>query len=245
MTKVKPIEQEFLQDLTHAIERLDKPRKPSTKYKPSSLGGCMRNMFFMVTGVEPTVEKRTYTNIGITETGTDRHEHLQKALSKMQKLGYDCEWISVSDYIKKVEPAGTKVTKDMGYETKCYNSILDMNFLADGVVKYKGVYYLIEIKTETLFKWQGQTQPYQKHIKQASAYGLCLGIDKVFFIYENRDNSDKKVFKLDITTAMKEEVIAEVEECNGFVERQEVPPKDTAGNNCTYCKYKAECKRWG
>lgn len=247
--KEKTVEQEFLFQLNETISRLDaeNPRKPSQTYKPSSLGGCMRNMYYQVIGAEQDPnKKRDASGVGITEAGSDRHERIQKAVAEMKRLGYDFEWIDVAEYLKQWPQQGTEVVQKQGMETKLKNTILNMSFLCDGIVKFKGKYYVLEIKTEASFKWNGRAEVVEQHKYQASAYSTCLGIDGVIFIYENRDFCSKKSFMYEVTDQDKEErVIHRIATCDSYVERKIVPPMTTIQSLCKYCNYKERCAKDG
>src|SRR5690606_11740101 len=125
-TQEKTVEQEFLFQLNEAISRLDgeNSRPPSKSYKPSSLGGCMRNMYFQVIGAPLDPAGTTDASfVGICESGTDRHERIQTAITNMQRLGYDCEWIDVEEYLKVRPQTGTEVVSKQGMETKLKNTV--------------------------------------------------------------------------------------------------------------------------
>ena len=87
-----PIEQQFLNDLKASIELTEKKNKrmPSQTYKPSSLH-CIRNMYYQIKGYEPIKDRTTSEFIGICESGTDRHERIQNAVSEMKNNNIDCE----------------------------------------------------------------------------------------------------------------------------------------------------------
>lgn len=245
ITENKPVHEQFLYELNDTIARLQEPHKPSKSYKPSSLGGCKRNVYFQIQGVEQDKQKVDSNLAGICEAGSDRHEKIQTWVSKMSEAGYDCEWIDVEKYLKAFPVTGTSVVKKSGMETKCYNSILNMSFLCDGIIKYLGNYYILEIKTEASFKWNGQTKPFEKHIVQATCYSCCLGIDDIIFVYENRDVCSKKAFLTHVTNEMKESlVISEINEIDEYVNTNTVPPKTDHINECKYCNYKETCKRY-
>ena len=80
-----PIEKQFVEDLKRSIELNDKKesRKPSQTYKPSSMN-CLRNMYYQRIGIEPESESNAVL-IGICESGTDRHERVQEAISRMKE----------------------------------------------------------------------------------------------------------------------------------------------------------------
>lgn len=243
--EVMPAEQAFLADLIAVIERTSETRTPSKSYKPSSLD-CLRKMYYQVVGEPPAVGQEDHGLIGMSETGSFRHGIVQQAVMNMQKMGIDCEWISVADYIKKHKPAGTIVVKECGNETKCYNSILNMSFLCDGVIRYKGKYYILEIKTEVSMKWATRKAPDDQHITQATCYSVGLGVDDVMFMYENRDLCSKKSYIVHVTEDMKQErVVGKIAECENYVSKLTPPPKTTVVKHCRYCKYKTACRRDG
>lgn len=245
--KEKSVEEEFLFQLNEAISRLDleSDRRPSQSYKPSSIGGCMRNCYYQVTGAEMDPDrKKEASNVGILQSGTDRHERMQEAISHMKRLGFDFEWIDVEEYLKKWPQPGTEVVSKQRHETKLKNTILNMSFLCDGIVQYNGKYYILEIKTEVSFKWNGRVDVVELHKSQAASYSTCLGIDGVIFIYENRDFCSKKSFMYEVSDIDKEEkVVHFIATCDSYVERGIVPPCEPA--HCKYCNYKGVCKRDG
>lgn len=238
----------FLYELDETMSVLDlRERKaPSMTYKPSSLGGCKRNMYFQVTGAEQDKIKKNSGLIGICESGTSRHEILQTWVSRMYECGFNCEWVDVETYLEEHPVTGTIVREKSGMETKCYNKVLNISFLCDGIIKFDGEYYILEIKTEDNFKNQKRLVPEKKHMVQATAYSVCLGIDKVIFLYENRNYCTRKSYLVNVTDDMKNDlVVSEIEEVQSYVDRGQVPPKTEEKKNCTYCNYKEECKKWG
>src|SRR5690625_525745 len=86
--KEKTPDQEFMAIYNETIKRTQKQRTPSKTYKPSSLGGCMRRMYYEVTGA-PVDEGRTIEPnfVEIMHSGTDRHERIQKNILAAEKLG--------------------------------------------------------------------------------------------------------------------------------------------------------------
>jgi CRISPR/Cas system-associated exonuclease Cas4 (RecB family) len=239
---------EFQNYLNQAIVMLEKEnrRQPSQTYKPSSLGGCMRMNYFQVTGAPLDVDSDIDADfVGICESGTDRHERIQNAVIEMKRLGIQCEWVDVEKYLTMYPQPGTELVSRQGNEFKLRNTILNMSFLCDGIIKFGGKYYILEIKTEVSFKWSGRTDAEEKHKVQASAYSTCLGIDDILFVYEQRDLCKKKFIHILVTQEDKEEkVIHYINTCQDYVERGEVPPKSELKSDCTYCNFKEECKKW-
>ena len=243
-----PVEQQFLQDLKASIERVDalEARKPSQSYKPSSMQ-CIRNMYFQVTGEAQDNERSNYCLVGICESGSDRHERIQSAVCRMKETGIDCEYIDVADYVEEHRLDYLEIRGKSGFETKLYHKSLNISFLCDGIIKYKGNYYILEIKTETVYKWQSREGVADEHRDQATTYAACFGIDDVLFLYENRDNCDKKAYILHVTEDMKTEMLGKIEACDGYVSRLIPPPKpeDVPKKVCSYCSYKTACRKAG
>jgi CRISPR/Cas system-associated exonuclease Cas4 (RecB family) len=247
-TKQKTPEQEFLYMLEQTISRLDNEnkRKPSQSFKPSSLGGCLRKVFYQVEGVEEEGDIRSADSVGITESGTDRHERIQKAVAEMNRMGYPCEWIDVEEYLIKRPQTGTRVVERKGMEVKLFNDVLNLSFLCDGIILMRGIYYVLEIKTEVEFKFQGRTQAEDNHITQACCYSATLGIDRVMYLYENRNLCQKKTIVYIVSDEDKfNRVIAPIETVNAHREAGTIPPKTDKKKFCNYCDYKTQCRRDG
>ncbi len=248
-TNEMPISQQFVADLKAAIEKQDslKGRKPSKSYKPSSMT-CIRNMYFQVIGAEQDEGRANSCLIGMAQTGSHRHDKLQEAISLMKDFNIDCEYIDIEEFIKIRNLDHLQVVERKGFETKLYHKDLNISFMCDGIIKYKGQYYILEIKTETIYKWQSREGVSPEHIPQGSAYSLSLEVDQVLFLYENRDTCDKKAYVLEITDEMKYDlVLSKIEECDAYVDSLIPPPKpkDITKKDCQYCRYKKECRKAG
>lgn len=238
-------EQAFLGDLKRSIEMTnDKAeREPSKTYKPSSMT-CIRNMYYQVTGYKRDPQSSTYTLVGICNSGTDIHERTQKYVADMKNNGIDCEYINVADYVTQRNLDYLEVVSQQGMETKLYHKTLNMSFLCDGIIRYKGHYYILEIKTENSYKWQGRKGVDPKHYAQGTAYSTVFKIDGVIFLYISRDILDMKTFMFTPTEEMKQELVNKILECDSYVEQNKVPPKpeDVPKSSCEYCSYRLSCR---
>lgn len=239
-----PAHEAFLNDLVATICKSQEIRQPSATYKPSSLI-CVRNMYYQIMGAEPNKEIVDESLIGMADIGTHRHEFLQSHVMKMADLGIDCEWVDIEKYVEEhCKELGTTVVKKSGFEYKCFNEKYNMSFLCDGIIKYKGTYYILEIKTESSFKWSKRVGVDEKHKPQACCYSLCFGIDKVLFLYENRDTCVKKAYLYKPTQEEKQqEVLDKLEKCQSYVNDCLPPPKTENKRDCAYCKYSEICKK--
>lgn len=240
-----PVEKQFLMDLQYSIEVQDSKgsRKPSKSYKPSSMH-CIRNMWFQIMGADVKQERSDSSLVGICESGTDRHERIQNAVIKMKDSGLDCEYVNVGKFVKDRNLTNLQVISQNGNETKLYNTDYNISFLCDGIIKYRGIYYILEIKTETSNKFWDRQGVNPEHYLQGTAYSLSLGLNKVLFLYECRDNCSKKAFMLNVTDDMRNSLVNKIKECDGYVERKICPPKpeNISKNACAYCNYLDTCK---
>ena len=242
-----PPEVDFLGDLKRSIERDDakESRAPSMTYKPSSMN-CIRNMYYQVTGTPQDEDYKPYTLVGICNSGSDIHERVQKAVSRMKDNGFDCEYVNVADYIRERPEllAEIEIVSQQGMETKLYHRTLNMSFLCDGIIKYKGEYYILELKTESSSKFNMRKGVDPKHYKQGTAYSTALKIPKVLFVYISRDVLDMKSFMFRPTDDMRDEFLSNIRECDEWVEKKTPPPKpdNVIKSVCEYCSYRSTCR---
>ena len=241
-----PVEQSFLNDLKRSIEIDDSKeyRLPSQTYKPSGMN-CIRQSYYQLVGVKPDETQQSYTIIGICNSGTDIHERIQKAVAGMVGNDMDCEYVDVAGYVLSRGLSDIDIVSKQGMETKLYNSKYNISFLCDGIIKYKGRYYILEIKTESSYKWSNRTAVDPGHYNQATAYSLSLGINDVLFVYINRDIFDMKSYLFTVTDDMKQQLVAYILECDKYLEDKVTPPKPylVAKKTCEYCMYKNLCRQ--
>lgn len=239
-------EEAFLGDLERSIELDAKANAhtPSQFYKPSSMG-CIRNMYYQRIGAEETDTFESYTGIGICNSGSDIHVRIQTAVSHMKELGFDCEYVNVANYVKGHSLKDIQVVSQQGMETKLLNTKYGISFLCDGIIKYCGEYYILELKTESVNKWirRGGVDP--SHFNQITCYSLSLGIPQAIFVYINRDMLEMKSYLIEPTDEMKQGIIGLIENCESYVKKKKCPPKpeDVDKKTCSYCHYKTLCRK--
>lgn len=243
-----PVEQDFLNDLKRSIEMTadSSNRLPSRTYKPSGMN-CIRASYYQVTGTQPDPSSSNYTLVGICNSGTDIHVRIQTAVAGMINTGMNCLYIDIAEFVRQRNLTDLKIVSQMGMETKLYFEKYNLSFMCDGIIKYNNHYYILELKTESSFKFVNRKDVDPSHYNQAIAYSLAFGIDEVLFIYINRDVMDMKAFMFNVTDEMKQNLIGYIDECDGYVSRQIAPPKpkDVSKKACSYCLYKSQCRKDG
>lgn len=144
--------------------------------------------------------KASYQLEGICESGTDGHIRILQAIENMKNvLNIDVEYIDVAEFVKQRNLTDLEIREKSGMETKLYHKKLNMSFMTDGIIRYKGKYFIFEFKTETSDKFYQRKGVDKKHYNQATAYSIAFKLDKVLFIYENRNTLDKKAYIKEVT----------------------------------------------
>lgn len=243
-----PPEQDFLDDLKRSIElTADKSQGiPSKTYKPSGMN-CIRASYYQVSGIEPDKSNSSYTLVGICNSGTDIHVRIQTAVEQMKENGMDCEYVDVADFVKSRNLDYLDIVSKNGMETKLYHKKLNLSFMCDGIIRYKGHYYILELKTENSYKFANRHDVDPSHYNQGTAYSIAFNIPEVLFVYVSRDVLDMKSFMFVPTDEMKQNLIGYIEDCDGYVKRMITPPKpeNVTKKACSYCGYKSQCKKDG
>ena len=246
-----PVEQSFLNDLKRSIEINDEKSwtAGSKSYKPSGMN-CIRQSYYVITGADADEANANYIGVGICQSGSDRHERIQDAVLHMKDNDMDCQYINVADFVRQRELNYLEIVKEPDfehgeYETKLYHKTLNMSFLCDGIIKYHNHYYILEIKTESSNKFFQRKGVDPSHYHQAIAYSTAFKINDVIFLYECRDNCDKKAFLFEVTDDMRYEMLTYIEDCDRYIKKMKVPPKpdDVAKKTCSYCQYKSRCSK--
>lgn len=250
-----PIHQQFALDVMHAIEEHDiKTRKKSSNYYTPSSMSCQRNMYYKRVEA-PTDDTRSgYQIIGMSATGTGRHENIQEVLEAMQKYGLPWKYWDVEEWLKMHRWPYDKcknlvVVAKHGGETLIRDDVLKLSFKCDGIVEYlKPVpdpFYLFEFKNQISFSASNKRAVDEKHYSQVRTYCLEFELSHALVTYENRDNCALIVPETFIVTEEdKQKQLSFILDTEGYVERKIVPPCPPKTQKlCQYCKYKGQCMR--
>ena len=159
-------------------------------------------------------------------------------------LNIDVEYIDVAEFVKQRNLTDLEIREKSGMETKLYHKKLNMSFMTDGIIRYKGKYFIFEFKTETSDKFYQRKGVDKKHYNQATAYSIAFKLDKVLFIYENRNTLDKKAYIKEVTEEERQELIDRINYCNDCIYDDKIPPipEDMDKRNCRYCAYQIYCR---
>ncbi len=238
-------EDHFCKEYENSVKRQEERERqavPTDYFRPSSMYGCERMLFFMRvhSGTKPQMEEMDVPLIEICNSGTDRHLRIQHLIEEME--GVIC--LDLEEIVKEAQQKGIK-TEFVGWnedhtEARCKNEELSIFFQPDGVLNFEGKDVLLEIKTESTYQHSNRYEPKEDHKWQATCYGMGLGIDYVLFFYEDRNFCKKKAYLWKITDEMREAVVKKITTVNEAL-KVGIPPEKNE-DKCTYCRYKHECK---
>lgn len=226
------------------IERLQSEgaRTKSRTFAPSCLR-CERKSWFRLRGTQPDFISSPDLSLNfMAEIGTAIHQIIQQNLKNA--LGDD--WIDVEDYLNE-HPMPYKYTLERsGFETKVQIEEPPIKFACDGIIRFQGKLYLLEIKSSEYSSWERLMNPKDVHMAQIKAYAALLGLRDVLVLYVDRQYGGLKCYEEHIADYECESVFKTFETIQHMAEVSLAPPRIRESDYlCTNCEYKEKCKEWG
>lgn len=229
----------------------DNALEPKHKSFAPSQFRCMRVSWFRLRGTQP--DKINVPDKGLQFTadiGTACHEIIQRRLAALGELpDLEFAWIDVEDYLKENGlSAGITVTKK-GYETQIEMTVpYPIRFACDGIVIVTKETYLFEVKTVDHASFEELVNPKPIHIDQVKLYCTLLHLDKVLFLYQDRQYGGIKSFEYRVTESDKQEVREKLKYVTEMVDANIAPeglPKGDSWCSSNMCPYYKVCQEWG
>lgn len=216
---------------------------PSKTFAPSSVR-CQRVSWFRLRGTPPEQEAVVDRSLDFTaQIGTACHRTIQRILS--QKLGSD--WLDVEEYLKSApRPYEYTCTKNE-FETMIEISSPPIKFAPDGIIMYKGLPWLLEIKTSEYNSFGKLTGPKPQHIDQIKCYCTLLNIPRALVLYQDRIYGGLKCYEIIVTEEDMRQIHNMFSDVMRYVVTNIAPPKLPAGDpHCSpsMCRYYNHCKEW-
>lgn len=249
-----PVNNLFLNELTSSIEsKRASSRPPSTAYSPSGMN-CIRQMYYKRSGAVPDKETTVYTDVGMADTGTGRHEDIQNALIWMTSHGSRFRYIDVSRYVEEKQKRGKclqlVVTGSCGAETALWDKERDVRFRCDGIIydSVTHIFYLFEFKNQISSSAAGKACVDMKHHCQVDCYCAELDLQYALVTYENRDTCQLYVPEVyEVTEYAKLSIMRKIDECEHAVKYLKVParPTNLSSSDCRWCRYRSHCRNDG
>lgn len=242
---------DFLDMYNHIIE--DEIVRESSSmghrtFAPSQMR-CDRVSWFRLRGTTPDTVRTPDKVLHFTaQIGTSCHESIQKRL--IDRLGSD--WITVQSWIN--DNPKMFIDYDIDVNTKGYETMIHMRspypvrFACDGLIRFNGKVYLLEIKTAEFSSLNDLTYPKLKHLDQVKCYSTFLKVPNVLFLYQERQWGELKCFEINIDLAEQQQVKDKMNRVMELVEANIAPEGLPIGDpDCSpsMCRYAETCKKWG
>lgn len=217
-------------------------RERSRAFAPSALR-CDRKSWFRLRGTKP--DYVAIPDVGMqyrAEVGTARHLSIQRVL----KHGLGDDWIDVADFLEKY-PIPYEYSLISGeYESKISIVNPPIRFACDGIIRFNGKIYLLEIKTSEHDTWVELSGIKPMHLDQIKGYSTILGIHDVMFVYEDRLSGEWKCYESYITDSDMTYIKDKFERILELAKSNVAPDRVNYGDiMCSNCEYKNKCKDWG
>ena len=222
--------------------------KRHNTFAPSQMR-CDRVSWFRLRGVEPDKVVNPDRTLNFTaQLGTACHEAIQKRL--INSLGTD--WISVQSWVD--DNPEMFMNYDMDIHQKGYESSIEMRspypvrFACDGIVRFQGKIYLLEIKTAESSSVSDLISPKSKHLDQVTCYSALLHIPNVLFLYQDRQYGSLKCFEVTFSAEDHNAIRTRMDKVIEAVESNIAPDGLPVGDpDCTpsMCQFYKKCKEWG
>ena len=222
--------------------------EPSHKtFAPSSFR-CKRIQWFRLRGVQPDKPKTADAVLDFTAVlGTALHKMIQENL----KSSLGDRWVDVEKYIQTHVNTPEKYTclpSDDSLETLVTLSDPPVRFACDGILKWKDEFVLLEIKSSEFSSWSDLTDPKPQHVDQTKCYCSLLNLNRVFFLYIDRQYGGLKCYDVKYTENQMKSVWNDMKEIQESVEYHLCPEPLPKGDSwCTesHCKYYKKCAEYG
>lgn len=214
-------------------------------FAPSSFR-CPRINWFRLRGVQPDeITSPDRTLDFSANIGTACHEIIQKNLS--EALGED--WIDVGEYLKSLNLDWDYSVTKSGYETLIeIHSPIPIRFACDGIIRFNGKLYLLEIKTSEYASFDELTNPKEQHEDQIKCYSTLLQLEDVLVLYQDRLYGGLKCYEVKVTSADNRAVWDRFKYVQDMVDANIAPDRLPKGDGwCTaaHCPYYKKCLQWG
>lgn len=236
---------EFLDYYENAVDnfiRAKESEKPSQTFAPSSIR-CKRVSWFRLRGVETEAETRVDRGLQFTaDIGTACHHIIQSTLINSLKD----DWLNVKDYLATLNPPYKYACEQLGFETRIEISDPPIQFASDGIIRFKGELFLLEIKSCDHASFEKISDVKPNHLDQVKCYCTLLHLHRALVMYIDRQYGDIKCYEVVVTDSDMQDIwkmFKDVQEC---VKMNIAPPKPKDTRYCTpsYCRYYERCKQW-
>lgn len=217
--------------------------KKHRTFAPSSMY-CPLQQWFRLRGVDQDEIDKADRGLEFTAVmGTACHEEIQKNL----QILFGDDWIDVESHIQSIYPPGSYTVSKTKFECLVELNDPPVRFAVDGLPVINQEKILLEIKSSDHASFEELTAPKPRHIYQAKTYCALLHLNRVLFLYQDRQYGDLKCFELFVPQYECDDILKQMKDIQERVETNLAPdglPKGDSRCSSNMCPYYKKCKSW-
>lgn len=221
--------------------------QPSSRFIAPSGLRCPRAQWFRLRGTQPDRPKSVDKTLNFTaQIGTACHRIIQSNL----KASLKDDWIPVREYLQNMDIGHEYILNEVddGLETQIELKDIPIRFACDGIIRWKGNLYLVEIKSSDFGSFNDLTKPKSMHMDQIKCYSSLLKLSGVIVIYIDRQYGTLKFYEEKVSEADKTNIYKTIQDIIDCYEYNIAPDRLPSGDSwCSpsMCKFHNVCKQWG
>lgn len=216
-------------------------------FQPSSYYKCQRALFYTLKGIAE--DRKVYPRGQRTlQIGTALHDWIQNMLAAIDKTSLGIKLLPVEE-IPFYRAAGVEIIKnhksnpiEVKFIDKRWTEKYPVSAMIDGALEFMNRQVIFEFKTINTDDFKLLIEPLKDHVKQGAIYALCTGINRVMFLYLDKNTSHLKAYLVEYTEEQLEWVKKRIKYIEDCLIDNELPEKEDYGENCKWCGYKHLCE---
>lgn len=231
----------FIETLDSYLTKEGKQEREFRKaFNPSTYYKCQRYLFYRLRGVpeDKVINPRMQR---IYRVGTALHNDVQDIVSSCVSL---IPYEEMPFYgAKGVELISEHNSHPMEVKFLDYRwtEKIPVSAMVDGAIEFQNIQMLFEFKTINTSDFNILIEPLKDHVKQGALYVLCTGINRVMFLYMDKNTQEYKAYLVEYTEKQLDWVVNRLRYIEGLILANSLPAKEE-GRDCRWCGYKKLCE---
>ncbi len=211
----------------HMYEMQKDNDRDNSKFHPSSIGNCCRQIVYNMMGY-PTTENDPRL-MRIFECGHSMHDRYERWFKEMG--------IQIAAEIVLDEDSEDELVARQCRE-------LNVSGRTDSLLLIDGKLCLVELKSANtnMFKFHLK-EPKEQHVWQLQLYMYLTNVQDGIILYEDKNTQEIKEFYIEYDHDLVEELVEKIRYVNECVRNGELPERESTPSEwkCRYCQYTSIC----
>lgn len=220
---------------SHYIDYLESQERDDRGgvWHPSAIGMCGRRNVYERTNT-PGIKTISERSAELFALGHRIHDVVQGILKRLEDI-LPGKGIQYTFYAEVPTPSGDVLFEEFRIAGTC-DGLLEIT------AKNWSIRAVVEIKSIRDEGWKELSGPQHSHRMQANLYAYRFNAPIIYYWYYNKNNSKRRVFTEAFDPAVFEEAVLRYTELEGYVRREELPPREESFFFCKECPYRKLCE---